>query len=170
MMMPPVSLPVTPGGTVSTMSACAACAKQTTAAASAQRMNPLPVRNPSRRVRYRAVQHKPAAPILPEVWHRRDSSAASHTTPPELRYCERRVGGVRKKRSCGHEPAGPFVQLIFTEVVEDRVGVTGGFMGRQRGDLRKLAACRGSKLGVTMHRYFCAAFRRELAQRRLDPR
>jgi hypothetical protein len=79
-------------------------------------------------------------------------------------------GGVGKKRSCGHEPAGPFVQLKFTEVVEDRVGVTGGFMGRQRADLRDLACAAEANWGVIMHRCFCVAARREFGHGRLDPR
>jgi hypothetical protein len=61
-------------------------------------MNPLPISNPGNRVRYRAVQFKPAATILPEVWHRRDTSAASHVTPPELRYSEARESGGREKK------------------------------------------------------------------------
>jgi hypothetical protein len=64
-------------------------------------MNPLPVRNPTRRVRYRAGQFKPAAPILPEVWHRRDTCAASHATAPKLGYSERRIGGPEKKGRAG---------------------------------------------------------------------
>jgi hypothetical protein len=64
-------------------------------------MNPLPVRNLSHRVRYRAVQFKPAAPILPEVWHRRDTCAASRATHSDSGILGGESGGVKKKGRAG---------------------------------------------------------------------
>jgi len=62
-------------------------------------MNPTPRQKlKGHRVRHRGLQFKPAAPILPEVWRGRDTSAASHATPPELRYSKAASRGALEKK------------------------------------------------------------------------